>query len=309
MRRTIAAVLAAACLVSCDQSSVRKTTEKLEAFDVQEPDPAPAPAAAGAQIAYSYTVSYVFDRPTVPQVQGEQLALCRGLGNARCMVVRSTLHAPGIGGGTNAGVAADVAADVAAGAADDVAMLLVDARLVTGFNQRLDALARAGGAHLSERQSTAEDVTRQVIDANAKVRAKQALADRLLTIIRSAKGNVGELVQAERAYATTQEELDAARQEQASLAQRVAMSPVTINYRYDDPSASRGVIANSLRSAGDTLANSLAAMIDVLVAALPWLVLGGGVWLLMRRIARKRGWRRPRWGRKESGDISPPTDG
>ncbi len=301
MRRTIAAVLAAACLVSCDQSSVRKTTEKLEAFDVQEPDPAPAPAAAGAQIAYSYTVSYVFDRPTVAQVQGEQLALCRGLGNARCMVVRSTLHAPGIGGGTNAGVAA--------GAADDVAMLLVDARLVTGFNQRLDALARACGAHLSERQSTAEDVTRQVIDANAKVRAKQALADRLLTIIRSAKGNVGELVQAERAYATTQEELDAARQEQASLAQRVAMSPVTINYRYDDPSASRGVIANSLRSAGDTLANSLAAMIDVIVAALPWLVLGGGIWLLMRRIARKRGWRRPRWGRKDSGDISPPTDG
>lgn len=301
MRRTIAAVLAAACLVSCDQSSVRKTTEKLEAFDVQEPDPAPAPAAAGAQIAYSYTVSYVFDRPTVAQVQGEQLALCRGLGNARCMVVRSTLHAPGIGGGTNAGVAA--------GAADDVAMLLVDARLVTGFNQRLDALARAGGAQLSERQSTAEDVTRQVIDANAKVRAKQALADRLLTIIRSAKGNVGELVQAERAYATTQEELDAARQEQASLAQRVAMSPVTINYRYDDPSASRGVIANSLRSAGDTLANSLAAMIDVIVATLPWLVLGGGLWLLMRRIARKRGWRRPRWGRKASGDISPPTDG
>lgn len=305
MRRTIAAVLAAACLASCGQSPVHKTTEKLEAFDVQEPDPAPAPAAAGAQIAYSYTVSYVFDRPTVARVQGEQLALCRGLGNARCMVVRSTLHAPGIGGGTNAGVAADVAA----GAADDVAMLLVDARLVTGFNQRLDALARAGGAQLSERQSTAEDVTRQVIDANAKVRAKQALADRLLTIIRSAKGNVGELVQAERAYATTQEELDAARQEQASLAQRVAMSPVTINYRYDDPSASRGVITNSLRSAGDTLANSLAAMIDVLVAALPWLVLGGGVWLLMRRIARKRGWRRPRWGRKESGDISPPTDG
>ncbi len=305
MRRTIAAVLAAACLASCGQSPVHKTTEKLEAFDVQEPDPAPAPAAAGAQIAYSYTVSYVFDRPTVAQVQGEQLALCRGLGNARCMVVRSTLHAPGIGGGTNAGVAADVAA----GAADDVAMLLVDARLVTGFNQRLDALARAGGAHLSERQSTAEDVTRQVIDANAKVRAKQALADRLLTIIRSAKGNVGELVQAERAYATTQEELDAARQEQASLAQRVAMSPVTINYRYDDPSASRGVIANSLRSAGDTLANSLAAMIDVIVATLPWLVLGGGLWLLMRRIARKRGWRRPRWGRKASGDISPPTDG
>ena len=150
-------------------------------------------------------------------------------------------------------------------------------------------------------------MTRQVIDANAKVHAKQALADRLLTIIRSAKGNVGELVQAERAYATTQEELDAARHEQASLAQRVAMSPVTINYFYNDPSESRGVILKSLRSAGDTLANSLAAMIAVIVAALPWLAVGGGLWLLVRRIARKRGWRRPRWGRKASGDVSPRT--
>ncbi|WP_083706674.1 DUF4349 domain-containing protein [Sphingomonas sp. gentR] len=297
MRRTIAAVLAAACLVSCDQAPIRKTTEKLEAFDVQEPDSAPATAAAGSQIAYSYTVSYVFDRPTVAKVQGDQLTLCRRLGNARCLVVRSTLHAPGVGGDA-----------VAAGVATvDEAMLLVDARLATQFNRRLDALARAGGARLSERESTAEDVTRQVIDTNAKVRAKQALAERLLTIIRSAKGNVGELVQAERAYATTQEELDAARHEQASLAQRVAMSPVTINYLYNDPSESRGVILKSLRSAGDTLANSLAAMIAVIVAALPWLAVGGGLWLLVRRIARKQGWRRPRWGRKASGDMSPPT--
>ena len=42
-------------------------------------------------------------------------------------------------------------------------------------------------------------------------------------IIRAGKGNVGELVQAERAYATTQEELDAARAAQADLAQRVAV--------------------------------------------------------------------------------------
>ena len=171
----------------------------------------------GPRIAYSYTVSYAFDRPTVAQVQGDQLALCRRLGSRRCLVVRSTLHTPG----PDEHVAADEA------------MLLVDARIVAGLNQRLDVLAKAGGARLTERQLTAEDVTRATIDADAKVRAKQALAERLLAIIRSGKGNVGELVQAERAYATTQE-VDAARQEQASLARRVAMSSVTISYFYDD---------------------------------------------------------------------------
>ena len=277
MGRTIAIVLAALFLTSCEQRTVHKTTEKLASFDVAEPPSAEMGPTTGPRIAYSYTVSYAFDRPTVAQVQGDQLALCRRLGSRRCLVVRSTLHTPG----PDEHVAADEA------------MLLVDARIVAGLNQRLDVLAKAGGARLTERQLTAEDVTRATIDADAKVRAKQALAERLLAIIRSGKGNVGELVQAERAYATTQEELDAARQEQASLARRVAMSSVTISYFYEDTPGARSAVWNSVRSAGDTLATSLAALISAVVAGLPWLVVGGGVILLLRRMARKRGWRRP----------------
>lgn len=273
---------AAMLLAACGQPTVHRTTEKLSTFDVQEP-PAEAapPSPAGRQIAYDYTVTYAFDRPVMAQVQGAQLALCRKLGAARCMVVRSTLHTPG----------------PEEHVSSDEALLLVDARLATGINQRLDALASEGGARLSERASTAEDVTRRVIDADAKVRAKQALAERLLTIIRSGRGNVGELVQAERAYATTQEELDAARQERAGLAQRVAMSSVTISYVYNDRADDQSAIGASLRSAGETLSNSLAALITAMVAAFPWLILGGGVLAGLRWVARRRGWRRP-WRRK-----------
>lgn len=278
MRVRITIMLATLLLASCGQAGlVKKSTEKLNLFDVEEPTATPASQPGAPQIAYSYDVTYSFDRANVAQVQGEQLALCRKLGIARCVVVRSTLHRPGPDEPV----------------ASDEAMLLVDARIAGSVNQQLDALAEKGGAQIAERGASAEDFTRQVIDADAKVRAKQVLAERLLAIIRSGKGNIGELVAAERAYATTQEELDAARMERGSLARRVKMSDVTIHYVRSGAVAPSSAIVDSLRSAGATLSNSLATLITAAVAVLPWLVVAAVLLLILRRLARKRAWRLP----------------
>jgi hypothetical protein len=281
MMRNATVLLAATLLAGCAKAPQNKQAQTLSAYDVEEPAPsAPgSPAAvAGPRIAYTYTVTYAFDRRTVGQVQGRQLALCRQLGPTRCLVVKSTLNAPGPEDHL----------------VTDEAVLLVDARLAGELNRRLDALALAGGATLANRQVEAEDVTRQVIDTDARVRAKQALAERLLSIVRSGKGKVGELVEAERAYAATQEELDAARGEQAELAQRVAMSRVTINYAFDDTPGRQSPVRASLVTAGDTLATSLAALVTAAVAGLPWLVALAVVLALVRWMRRKRILRWPR---------------
>ena len=287
MRRNII-LLTAALLTACSRSSrpMNMVAEDrvMAAVELADAPPREAggPAAvAGPRIAYSYSITYAFDRRTVAHVQGQQLALCRQLGPAHCLVVKSTLSA--------------------AGPEDhmvsDQAVLLIDAHLAGKMNQRLDALAVAGGAKLASRQVEAEDVTRQVIDTDARVRAKQALADRLLAIIKSGKGKVGELVEAERAYATTQEELDAARGEQAALSQRVAMSRVTIDYSFDDTPGGRSPVRASLATAGDTLAKSVAALVTAIVAALPWLIVGAIVVVFIRWVRRKLGWRWPRRAR------------
>jgi hypothetical protein len=282
LMRTKILLLAAISLVACSQTPENKiASEKLNTFDVAEPAPgAPGGRAAvsGPRIAYSYTVTYAFDRTTVGQVQGRQLALCRQLGTARCLVVKSTLNAPGPDDHT----------------ITDEAVLLVDARIMGEVNRQLDALAVAGGATTANRQVEAEDVTRQVIDTDARVRAKQALAERLLAIIRSGKGKVGELVEAERAYAATQEELDAARGEQANLAQRVAMSRITITYAFNDAPGQGSPVRASLAAASDTLSTSVATLITVAIAGLPWLIIGAIVLELLRWVRRKRGWRWPR---------------
>lgn len=282
-------VVAALLLAGCGSAPQGGAgTHDMETFDVEElPADAPAPAAArGPQIAYRYTVRYAFDRDGVAAVQGRQLALCRRLGPARCVVVRSSTTTPG----PNDHVVSDET------------VLLIDARQAEAMHRQLDAIATGGGATLASRQVEAEDVTRQVIDTDARVRAKQALADRLLTIIRSGNGKIGELVEAERAYATTQEELDAARGERADLARRVAMSTLTITYSFSDMPGADSPVGASLASAGATFANSVAALLTFVITILPWAVVGVPAILLLRRMGRNRGWRLPWWPRRRPRD-------
>lgn len=281
MRRSVV-VLLAVLLTSCgNKPQDKKSAEMLNLPSVaSEPalDSQTPATTTAARIAYSYTVTYAFDRRTVAQAQGKHIALCRRLGPQRCLVVRSTLNTPG----------------PADHIITDEAVLLVDARIANDINRQLDALAITEGAKLSNRQVEAEDVTRQVIDTDARVRAKQALAERLLTIIRAGNGKVSELVEAERAYAATQEELDSARAEQANLAQRVAMSRISINYAFNDTPGQGSPVRASLAEAGNTLNMSIAALLTATVAVVPWLFAGAIALALIRLIRRKMGWQWPR---------------
>ncbi|MET4895791.1 DUF4349 domain-containing protein [Sphingomonadaceae bacterium jetA1] len=285
--RPYSVLIAPLLLIACGSApQVNQSVEKLAAFDTAGPAQAPGPPhpTASSRIAYSYTITYVFDRRGMAQVQERQMALCRSLGPSRCLVMKSSIHAPGPKDDS----------------VTNEATLLVDARIAAAISHRLDALAKAGDVLSTNHRVEAEDVTRQVIDTDARVRAKQALAARLLAIIQSGKGNVGELVQAERAYAATQEELDAARGEQANLAQRVAMSPIEITYVLNETPGAMSPIRASIAAAGQTLTASVAALITAIVAGLPWLIVGGLGFALLRRAWRRWGWRWPRRARTDS---------
>lgn len=167
--------------------------------------------------------------------------------------------------------------------------MVVDARLAAAFNRRLDAIATEADGTVADRSVTAEDVTKQVVDTGARVRAKEALAARLLSLIQSARGNVGELVAAEKAYADTQEELDAARGLQAELRQRVAMSRIDITYSGREVGGAFAPFRSAVRSAGSTLAISLGTLVTAAVALCPWVLL----FLILRWIARRLGWHGP----------------
>lgn len=236
--------------------------------DVAQPAPR---AETGPRIAYSYAVTYRLGTSDIVSVQDRQLAACRSLGPQHCLVLKSSVS----GGGE--------------GDTRGEASLVVDARLATAFNRRLDAIAAQTGGTVADRSATAEDITKQVIDTDASVRAKEALAARLLGLIQTAHGNVGDLVAAEKAYADTQQDLNAARGLQAELSRRVAMSQIDVTYASRDVTGPLAPVHRALGDAGSTLGASVGTLVTVAVALFPWVLL----LLVLRWIARRFGWRGP----------------
>ncbi|GAA4218060.1 hypothetical protein GCM10022253_18040 [Sphingomonas endophytica] len=257
-------------LASCGSPT---TSNKLSTFDVEEPTAAPKND-GGPQIAYSYDLAYRLDPGTLDAVHRAHLALCRKLTRERCIVMEdSVTHNPR---GDDAGNL----------------RLLVDARLAGTFGQQLDARVTAAGGALQTRRVTAEDVTKQVVDVEARLRAKQALADRLFRLIQNGGGSVGDLVAAEKAYAEVQQDLDAARSLRAELQRRVAMSELTIGYAVTPAGGVWAPVRTAFGQSGDSFAVSAASAITFVIAATPWLVIvGPAVWLLILGWRRFRRWR------------------
>jgi hypothetical protein len=301
------ALIALFVATACGQSDRSVQSEQLSTFDVAEAPPPPevqapglvapeqAPerteqAAAAPQIAYTYSFGYRVAADDVAAVQRAHVALCDRLGPARCRIASMTRDS-GDGRFVQAGLT-----------------LLVDARIARQFADRLDAAVSGAGGEVSQRGIQAEDLSKQIVDTEARMRGKEALAQRLLALLGSRQGKVGELVEAERAYAQAQEELDAARSWLAEMRGRVAQSRLEISYTSERP-AGGGFwqpVRDAFREAGQVLGASLAALVTVTVALLPWvLLLALLVWLL-----RRLGWlQRLRWPRRRrtSEASTPPT--
>jgi hypothetical protein len=275
----ISCLLVSACGEKAAQGEF--TTESLQTYDVKE---APASAAdakrdvpdlsAAPQIAYSYTYGYRLSTGTIAAVQQKHMALCDKLTPLRCRIV-SMERASNEGDFSNAALS-----------------LQIDSKIARDFGVQLDKAATDAGGENSNRGINAEDLSKQMSDTAAKIKAKQALAGRLMALLQNRAGKVGELVEAERAFAEAQEELDAARSWMAEMQGRVSMSKIDIRYSSTTPTGGGfwRPIRDSVASAGQTLGGSISALVTFVVIALPWALL---VWGLIR-FARWRGWKM-RW--------------
>lgn len=151
----------------------------------------------------------------------------------------------------------------------------------------------AGGKIISE-NTTSEDLTRQIVDTEARLRAQTALRDRLQDLLRSRPGRLADLLEVERELARVQGEIDAVQSALAVMRTRVAMSELTLTYR----SSPRPVGSDTFEPLRQAFANFLgivvggfAAIITIIAGLIPFvIVLAPLGWLLLR-------WRRRRGGR------------
>lgn len=162
------------------------------------------------------------------------------------------------------------------------------------FMGGLEAEADQAGGRITSQTVGSEDLTRQIVDTEARMRALTSLRDRLQALLRSRPGRLADLLEVERELARVQGELDATQSNLAVMRTRVSMSELTLNYQ----SAPRPVGSDTLQPLRNAFADFLgiivggfAAIIYVIAGLIPIAVIVVPlVWLALR-------WRKRRGGR------------
>lgn len=170
------------------------------------------------------------------------------------------------------------------------------------FKSGMAADADAAGGRIIQQSTNSEDLTRQLVDTEARLRAQTALRDRLQQLLRSRPGRLADLLEVERELARVQGEIDAVQSALAVMRTRVAMSELNLSYR----SAPRPVGSDTLEPLRQAFANFLgiivggfAAIITLIAVLIPFaIVLVPLGWLLLR-------WRKNRGGRFFRRDAAP----
>jgi hypothetical protein len=284
LRNWLALGTAAVALAGCsaNESAPRgreagqdASTAEASASEAASNDPAKAAPVKVTlpQLTYVYKLGFLLPGAKIAEAQDAHRAACVAMGPARCQLI----------------------ALQRASSQDSVEPALLQLRVASADAQSFsDSATRTvtdAGGRAADTNVAAEDVSKQIVDAEARIKQRETLVARLTEILRNRKGKVEELVEAERSVAAAQEELDQTRAWVTELRGRVAMSDFEIRYTAIAANASPDSVGASL---GDALTDSgsgfilgVRSLLVVLIYLAPWLLLALPVVLLFRRLRRK----------------------
>lgn len=140
-----------------------------------------------------------------------------------------------------------------------------------------------------------EDVTTEVIDVEARVRAQEKSVRRIEALLAEAE-NLRTLMAIESELSRRQAELDSLKSRQKWLADQTSMATITVYVERADDSdkdeTEPGGFLGGLQDGWDSFVGALTGTAVVLGFVVPWLALmmlfGGAAWLALR-LTRRRG--------------------
>ena len=224
-------------------------------------------AVAMPQIAYSYSYGFRLPAAAIKPLQERQADLCEAKGPTVCRIV-SMEQAADEGDYSHATLTLAVAAPIA-----------------RSFGKELVTSSDRAEGELVSSAITGEDLSKQIVDTEARLRARRLLRDRLMDILATRKGTVAQLVEAERSVAKVNEEIDQASSWLAEMRGRVNFSRIEVRYTSGSPAS--GGFADPIRAALGSVGGLLGGLIGFLILALTVIVplgllAGVGVWLWRR---------------------------
>jgi len=164
---------------------------------------------------------------------------------------------------------------------------------ISRFRNGVDGDAKAVGGKVAEASVESEDLTRSLIDIEARLRAQTTLRDRLQQVLATRDGNLEQLLKVENELARVQGEIDSVQSSLVVLRTRVATSRLEVRYESRGGFGQAGPFA-PLREAwnGALLAfmTSLGFLVTLFSVLTPvMLVLGPLGWLALRYLRRRNG--------------------
>ncbi|WP_292093079.1 DUF4349 domain-containing protein [Brevundimonas sp.] len=280
-----------AVLGGCSQPASHPHAEKagvnMEMVSPAAPVAAPSVPAAGAATnvaaittpsmayAYHFALELPADQTTTLMARHDRACVIAGV--ATCQVIGSSANRQG---------------------RDEVRARLemrATPAFVTRFRAGLDGEARSAGGRVAEAATESEDLTRQLVDTEARMRALETLRDRLQQLLATRSGTLEQLLQVERELARVQGELDATRSALTVMRTRVQTSRLDIDYLAAGqlaPDSAMRPVQGALESAAYVFMSTLGGLILFLAGALPLLIVFGPLgwlgWRWRRRVKAGR---------------------
>lgn len=273
------ALLLAACSQSRDQDSssdvVGAGAESVVTMEAAAPSSADTPLApplpaAVPKLAYVYGLAFEMPGNDIGKLMRRHADLCEQQGPASCRIVGM-----------------DLSGDAERDDASGKLQLAVAAPHARALAALLEKEAEGLGAEQTATTIGSEEVSKTLVDTEARIRAREDLRDRLTEVLRTRKGSVEELVEAERQVAAVNEEIDQAKSWLAETKGRVTFSRMDIEYSTEAAvgSAFLTPVAAAIGSLGSVLGFVIAALLMLAAVVGP---IAGFVWM-GRRINRRFG--------------------
>ena len=222
---------------------------------------------AQTYLAYRYGYGLVMPSAAVKSTSDKHMQICRDAGAALCQVT---------GSNTNSYSEEDIRANLSMRAQPEWLQTFV-----SGMKADMSEI----DGRIQNENTSVEDLTRSILDTDARLKAKRTLRTRLENLLETRNAKLPDLLALERELARVQAEIESATANLKALRARVSMSVVNITYTSERVAVSRSSVSpigEALKDFVGIVSEGLASVIRFLAALLPWMifVITPGVFLL-----------------------------
>jgi len=228
-----------------------------------QPDPdggGGAPPGTAPMMAYTYGWNFAVPTGEMSKLLSAHKKLCEDAGPAKCYVTNSNLGQIGKEG------------------ANGYLSMRATEVWVRDFEKGVDDGLKPFGASIESNNRSAEELTAQIVDGEARLKSMVAYRDSLQAMLDSKPGKLGDLLQIQQTLAQAQGDIDSRQSVLAALKLRVSMSVLNFSYQPEYAAASESIWRPLGDAFGDfvpSFARTLADIVRFIASILPVLIFGG----------------------------------